>query len=357
MLYGDDNPIDGAVLQVILRKADNIRKALGVSVPMPEDDNRVTQAILNTVLLRKERRASKQFDLFVDDEEVQALDAKWASARDKARQNRTVFAQNRLKPDDVLPEWEKAFAVLGTEQDVQRFVVNALDRLGAPLQPISIGGFGAPLQHVGDKHPQLKDRLEAAGLLQLKKIDFQYPSAAHAEFIHRTHPLVSQLADYLAEMAMRGANTQLVARASAIYTADVESKTIVYLLRLRSRLTLKRGDAARDLLGEEALAVAVTGAGKTKVLPKQQALQLMQAKVSKNMPLERKNRELSRAIDELPARQALFEQLARERAETLLADHRRTREAAEARGKYQVHPQLPVDVVGVYVLVPDIGLL
>ncbi|MEW8194413.1 MAG: helicase-related protein, partial [Candidatus Thiodiazotropha sp.] len=36
MLYGEDNPIDGAVLQVILRKAESIRKALGVSVPMPE---------------------------------------------------------------------------------------------------------------------------------------------------------------------------------------------------------------------------------------------------------------------------------------------------------------------------------
>jgi hypothetical protein len=50
MLYGEDNPVDGAVLQVILRKAENIRKTLGVSVPMPEDNNRITQAIMNIVV-------------------------------------------------------------------------------------------------------------------------------------------------------------------------------------------------------------------------------------------------------------------------------------------------------------------
>ena len=30
MLYGENNPVDGAVLQVILRKASKIRKELGV---------------------------------------------------------------------------------------------------------------------------------------------------------------------------------------------------------------------------------------------------------------------------------------------------------------------------------------
>ncbi len=53
MLYGRDNPVDGAVLQVILRKAESIRKELGVLVPMPDDEGKLTQALLNAVLLRK----------------------------------------------------------------------------------------------------------------------------------------------------------------------------------------------------------------------------------------------------------------------------------------------------------------
>jgi superfamily II DNA/RNA helicase len=53
MLYGRDNPVDGAVLHVILRKAESIRKELGVLVPMPDDEGKLTQALVGAVLLRK----------------------------------------------------------------------------------------------------------------------------------------------------------------------------------------------------------------------------------------------------------------------------------------------------------------
>ena len=52
MLYGKDNPVDGAVLRVILRKAEKIRKELGVSVPLPTDNNKVIDAIMKAILLQ-----------------------------------------------------------------------------------------------------------------------------------------------------------------------------------------------------------------------------------------------------------------------------------------------------------------
>ncbi len=51
---------------------------------------------------------------------------------EKARANRTVFAQRRLKPEEVIPEWKKEMRVLGLSSDVERFTVEALRRLGAP---------------------------------------------------------------------------------------------------------------------------------------------------------------------------------------------------------------------------------
>jgi hypothetical protein len=36
MLYGQDNPVDGFVLNVILRKGEAIQKELGVLVPCPK---------------------------------------------------------------------------------------------------------------------------------------------------------------------------------------------------------------------------------------------------------------------------------------------------------------------------------
>ena len=55
----------------------------------------------------------------------------------------------------------------------------------------------------------------------------------------------------------------------------------------------------------------------------------------------------------LDERRDALEAIADAQAERLLADHRRVREAAEGRGSYQVTASLPVDVMGLYVLLPD----
>ncbi len=350
MLYGEDNPVDGAVLRVIQRKAEAIRKALGVSVPVPEDDQKVTRAIMQSVLLhRRGSTTALQGDLFAYLEEG-LRKVNWESAREKAKRYRTLFSQQRLKPEEVMPEWKKAYAVLGTEADVERFVVTACERLEAPLAKKPGGGWHAPLQHLP---PELKERLAADDLLDLRLIDFHYPSAAGAVFIHRTHPLVSHLADYLAEQALGGEQPELVARAGAIFTPEVARRSVVWLLRLRSRLSLRRGEQRRDMLAEEALAVVTEANEPPRLLSPQETLGLMQAEVSRNMPAERRTREIEAALSALDTLGSQFDALAQRRAEQVLADHRRVREAAQARGEYRVQPQLPADVMGVYVLVPD----
>ncbi len=86
LLYGEDNPVDGAVLQVILRKAESIRKELGVLVPMPDDQGKLTQALMNAVLLRKGTplNAQSQLDLF--GQPARDIDLAWQSAKEKAKQ-------------------------------------------------------------------------------------------------------------------------------------------------------------------------------------------------------------------------------------------------------------------------------
>ena len=63
------------------------------------------------------------------------------------------------------------------------------------------------------------------------------------------------------------------------------------------------------------------------------------------------------ALESLPEMEATFDAVAREQAARLLADHRRIREASDARGlRYNVVPALPVDKIGVYVLMPIASL-
>jgi hypothetical protein len=64
-------------------------------------------------------------------------------------------------------------------------------------------------------------------------------------------------------------------------------------------------------------------------------------------------REINHAITFLQQNQEKLEALAEERANTLLDDHKRVREAARDVGQYSVKACLPVDVIGVYVLLPD----
>lgn len=353
MLYGEDNAVDGAVLQVILRKAESIRKELGVLVPMPDDQGKLTQALLNAVLLRKNRQVGNTAQATFDfGEPARDIDTAWQSAREKAAKNRSIFAQRRIKPEDVLPEWRKSAAVLGGEDDVERFVSRAATKLGVPLESYK--------QHsklyLGQFPTNIKERLAADGLVGTLHIDFHQPAAQGSMFIHRTHPLVVALADNLLERALASgtdtSDADAVARAGAAFVANVQLKTTVLLLRLRHQLTVTRGDQTRLMLCEETVAVAVSGANGLAELSPPDARALLGSEAVRNMPAVIRDRQLQQALDTLPSWEPQLEAVARERAQTLLQDHRRVREAAEAKGSYQVTSSLPVDVMGVYVLVP-----
>ena len=354
ILYGEDNPVDGAVLQVILRKAESIRKELGVLVPMPDNDGKLTQALMNAVLLRKGHLyAQSQLDLF--GEPAKEIDLAWQSAKEKAKQTRSIFAQRRLKPEDVLPEWRKSAAVLGGDVEVERFVSRAAAQLGAPLQPVK-QHFKLLTQHLPDA---VRERLAAEGLLNTLRIDFHQPAAQGASFVHRTHPLVSVLADTLLEQAlddgMPSADDAAVARAGAAFVQGVSLKTTVLLLRIRHQLTVTHGGQTRLLMCEEAVAVAASGSEPFAELAPDMTRQLLGAEATRNLPAPLRDRQLQTALDALPGWQPQLEAMAKARAQALLADHRRVREAAEGRGSYQVTASLPVDVMGLYVLLPDAG--
>lgn len=353
MLYGEDNPVDGAVLQVILRKAESIRKELGVLVPMPDNEGKLTQALMNAVLLRKGAplNAQSQLDLF--GEPAKEIEVAWESAREKAKQNRSIFAQRRLRPEDVLPEWQKSAAVLGGEAEVERFVSRAVAQLGAPLQPVR-GHFKLLVEYLPDS---VRERLTAEGLADILHIDFHLPAAQGASFVHRTHPLVAVLADTLLEQALDDAaysdDAAGVARAGAAFVGQVSLKTTVLLLRIRHQLTVTHGANTRLLMCEEAMAVATSGSEHLTELSPDQTRVLLGAEATRNMPGALRDRQLQSALNALPSWQPQLEAIAQARAQSLLQDHRRVREAAEGRGSYQVTASLPLDVMGLYVLLPD----
>ena len=115
------------------------------------------------------------------------------------------------------------------------------------------------------------------------------------------------------------------------------------------------GRAAPALRPCPGLPVAWRGAQSIALAANVDALSLLKAQPIGDPPQTVRDRLVSQALEQLTSRRADIDQWAKARAEVLLADHRRVREAADARGKYTVRALLPVDIIGLFVLLPKVA--
>ncbi|MDW9547931.1 DEAD/DEAH box helicase [Sinorhizobium meliloti] len=347
-IFGDNSAIDGAVLQVILRKADAIRKATGISVPMPEDSEGVTSALMQALMLRAGgHREQLAFDFGLSSER---LDSKWRDAEENAKASRARYAQGALKPDDVLPEWRQMRALNGGPTEVARFTERALKRAGAPLEK------AGPhyLVHLDAMPDAIKERVEARGLRGTRRVGFEDDPAPGVTYLGRVHPLVASLAESLAEGALdpEGAAFRPLGRCGAWRTRAVAQMTTLMLLRLRFKL-ITSGRTNRLLLAEEATGIAFGGLAPAPISEGHSALELLETEAAGNLDELAAARQLQRALERLVSYQPAIEAFAAERGAALSADHLRLTEAARGGATVEVVPVLPADVIGLYVLLPE----
>jgi superfamily II DNA or RNA helicase len=368
LMYGRNNPIDAVVLQVILRKAKKIREELGVPVPLPDDNHSLTEALMKAVLVEGRQRTRNLFEL---DElpAAQQFQVAWTDLAERAKRNRTVFAQQAIKPDAVLPEWHKMQAALGNGDDVQRFIDRAMRRLGAALEPRGTErrsghrGWRANLDTLPE---ELREHLFAEGLRDTIEIAFAIPAPQGTRFIHRSHPLVGTLADGLLERALSDSDLDPVrtvngaatlGRTGCWVSAAVKTPTTVLLLRLRHQIG--QSDAEDMLLVEEATAIALQRqADGPRLVSGAEPLEWLSAPPAEAVEDNVRERSVAAALDQWPAWQPVLNAFAEKRAAALLADHQRVRAAARTAGRsrQQVQPLLPVDVIGAFVLLPPLDL-
>jgi ERCC4-related helicase len=357
MLYGQNNPVDGFILNVILKKAQQIKKDLGVMVPLPEDNSRIQQALIEAALMKS--KTVNQGILDFGDDPLGAIESEWRDAQEKAKINRTIFSQRRIHPEEVMPEWNKQAKAIGSQEDVQQFMDTALSYLGSPLvkNDDETYTFDPTLfLDSGYSSKSLRERLENVNYGTKRRVSFSSTHGA-AYFIHRSHPIVSVLADYILEQALEKLSgavaSGLAGRAAVFETESVKKVTTLYLIRLRHQLSYRRDNEFKKLLAEEALVLGFQGRNATELLEEEDPLDsLMNAHPSGNLSNEVMTRELKNALEWFCSHGEVFEAKARQRADLLLEDHQRVRSAARAKGQYSVMPCLPVDLIGVYVLLP-----
>lgn len=349
LLYGQDNPVDGAVLDVLIRKAVKIHRALGITVPVPMDSNTVQEAVFKSLFEKVEAKQLSLFppeaeqltlDLVLQETPVVEVNKRWDRAVEKEKQNRTRFAQRAIKPEEVKRELEESDRILGNQETVEHFVRNACERLNTPLTKKKnhwyLGTIPQCLRStLGDKP---------------RSITFTSPAPEGIEYIGRNHPLVEGLARYLLEEAISKNTDPTAARCGLTVTNAVNKPTAILLLRLRHLLESPKNS---DLLVEECLVRAFTGSpSNPQWLSQEETLELM-AKVEPtgDLPFARKKLSIERLLSRLLDLEGDLNQFGEERAEALKESHRRVR-AITKEGQVKVKPQLPMDVLGVYYLFP-----
>lgn len=351
--YGIDNQIDGVVLDVLLRKHKRIRSSLGISVPAPARTTEVVQALMQGLMLRGKSIAPAGQMSFMDESDqftaavLHDFNLQWEDAAEKEKQSRSLFAQATIDVQEVGREWADMQAAIGAGVDVARFVTQAVKLHG---------GFVA--EHSGiteltlPADPALRQAIGVDGAALRARFDLPAPDGV--AYLSRTAPAVEGLAAYLVDGALDSLLQGKASRCGAIRTAAVTTRTTVLLLRLRHHIVAVRRGSQAPLLAEECITCAFRGAPDAAGwLGGEEVDRLLDALPAGNLSPQQAASFVQQVVDGYAQLRPHLDSLAQERAEALLAAHTRVRKASQASGvRYRVEPHLPVDLLGIYVLLP-----
>jgi hypothetical protein len=189
------------------------------------------------------------------------------------------------------------------------------------------------------------------------QVSFKSPTPTGYKYIGRNHPFSEHLSQHIINNALQSANNS-AARAAVLRSADVKQKTVLFQLRVRN--VIAEQPSNKQIVAEEMWLWGYEGEVNQKsFLAKEAALNiLMTVKASQNMEEPEKahwlNEEMQWVIDETLFRKQTDE-VALERAHHLVESHTRFKKLVSGN-KYQVvEPVLPMDVLGVYILLPEIN--
>lgn len=359
--YGIDNQIDGIVLDVLLKKHRKIRSSLGISVPVPADSNAVVEAIFEGLLLREQsvRTGPQQQLLFPElddilrkDEANRRFQDEWDNATAREKRSRTMFAQETLQAsvEDVSREIASVREAVGTAVEVEAFTREAMAEYGAVIEDRS----GIALFDLKNVPRSLR---EMCGNTEKFRARFELPVDEGVLNLTRTHPIIENLAAHTLNAALDGDDQAIARRCGVIYTDKIARRTTLLLLRYRYHIIVRDGQAERQLLAEDSEVVGFESApAEATWIGPDRVSELLEAKPKRNIDSERASLFVQRVVDGISDLRPSLERLAIERGQQLLEAHRRVRSAARWTGvKHTIQPELPPDVLGIYVYLPVQG--
>ncbi len=349
-IYCTNNTIDELIMNVLLRKHRAIRSELGISIPVPGSNDMLIEHLSNELLFENNRQLSLLAAPLEDTREN--IVAIWENAANKEKASPGKYAQNPISPEEVEKELKSVQNAIGSNVDVARFVRNALTALGCAVE-----GNGMKNEPMKIKLANLPETVR--DVLNIEKNElacqFQPITQPGVIYIPRTHPLVNGLSSYLLDSALDQYGDKAAARCGAIRTKDVKETSTLLLIRNRFELTFQKRDPLDNiiLLAEELSFTGFSGSPEQpRWLSSEDSKRLLELKPSANMTPEQKTYMLQRVIEQVNHLMLHLEQQAKELAIQLADTHQRVRRHNDIRSKIKITPQLPLDIIGLYLFLP-----
>lgn len=350
--YGSDNLVDRAVLDVLLTKHRTIRRDLGISIPVPGTTADVMEAVSQAVLEQEDTGIAQTLpglEEFVRPA-AESLISAWDDAAAREKASRSLFAQHSLSPEQVSEFAAASQRALGSSADVSQFVTTAISDLGGVVTP----GRTTVLD-LSEVRSTIKSQLHVSDGKPLR-VRFEPPVREGEIYLARSHPMVAGLASWVLSSSLDTASDESIAnRAGVIRTNAVDTRTTIILSRFRFHILTIREGEQKQLLAEQANVGAFEGSpSEAAWLDASSALGLLNAEPTANVTPRQATEFLTDVVESANAWMPWLEATLGEEGAELIHQHRAAREAAGGTGRFRVEPLTPVDILGLYVLLPDL---
>ncbi len=356
LLYGADNPIDGIVLDVLLRKVREIKRATGINVPFPEDSQSIIDTITQALLLNPDRKIARHrdknqiefsFDEFDEAAKSKAqVTRKVDEAAEREKVSRSIFAQNAIKAEEIETDLREVDEAIGDPKAVEEFVTATLDNLLGVQVIKDAKGYRIVM---GNMPPQLREALPTGDPV---KVSFESPTPEGYRYLGRNNRFVEQLCQLVMGNTLSRMDKR-AARAAVIRTNQVETKTTLLLFRCRNVIEQQKG--RHQIVAEEMLLWGWRGTPQQKeFLDHGQAKALLAAaRATSELTVQARAGFLENELKLLETLQADFSTVAEQQSKKLVQAHERFSSLMDAQRFQVVYPVLPMDLLGMYILLPD----
>lgn len=351
MLWGNDNPIDSVVLKVLLRKAREIKRQTGISVPFPDDSQGILDSLLNAVILNPNAVKEDQLTIDFGTTDIEENEIKVTRAYEQAaRQNsatRSVFAQLSIKVDDIEQDLRNVDEAIGKPENVRDFVIESVHHLGAQINRYK-KGYILYTTNLPNLFSKIFDGLDQV------KISFESPTPDGFQYIGRNHPFVEQLCRIiLNESVSEKIRKYSAARAAVVPTDKVDIKTTIIQLRIRNIIQDTR--TSTELIAEELILWGYKGSlEENNFIDEETAKSLINDVVANaDWSLQRRANVFNMEMEKLNGASGILSDIVYERSQKLVEAHERFRKAVGGKRYKIVEPVLPPDILGVYILMPN----